>query len=396
MTQANDEIHGVILSGGGAYGAFEVGVMKALFSGDSPVTGYTPLDAAVFTGTSVGAFNAAAMTMEPNTHSCATIAHLEEIWINDITDNPQTCGNGVFRFRGNALRYMEPECITTNPVEPLVALGGDAAFFAEYLFRRGTNFLFSSGNLPHRALQFIDLSALISIEPFKRLIEKMVRLEAIRSSDKLLRIVATNWETGEVKIFENKDMNDGFGRQIIMASAAIPGIFPPVNIAGDMYVDGGVVMNTPLKCAIQAGATTLHVIYLDPDVQNIPLRRLQNSLDTLDRVFTIALATKTNEDIDTARWINDGLEVIERTSRGQTVPDADMRMFIGVAARIKERIEKGSPYRKLTIHRYHPKDDLGGTLGMLNFNQEPIRGFIQRGFMDAAEHDCSVNHCVLP
>jgi NTE family protein len=46
----------LVLSGGGAYGAFSVGVIKALFAGRSPSTGYQPLQPGIFTGTSVGAF----------------------------------------------------------------------------------------------------------------------------------------------------------------------------------------------------------------------------------------------------------------------------------------------------------------------------------------------------
>ena len=55
----NGEKHAIVLSGGGAYGAFEIGVMKVLFSGRSPSTRYTPVQADILTGTSVGAFNAA-------------------------------------------------------------------------------------------------------------------------------------------------------------------------------------------------------------------------------------------------------------------------------------------------------------------------------------------------
>ena len=58
MTQSAQEA-ALVLSGGGAYGAFEVGIMKALFAGRSPATRYRPLEAKIFTGTSVGAFHVA-------------------------------------------------------------------------------------------------------------------------------------------------------------------------------------------------------------------------------------------------------------------------------------------------------------------------------------------------
>ena len=49
----------VILSGGGANGAYEVGVLKALFRGESASTNHRPLKPEIFAGTSIGAFNAA-------------------------------------------------------------------------------------------------------------------------------------------------------------------------------------------------------------------------------------------------------------------------------------------------------------------------------------------------
>ena len=50
--------HAIILSGGGGYGAYEVGVLKALLTGKSPTTGFEPLVPDIMTGTSVGAYNA--------------------------------------------------------------------------------------------------------------------------------------------------------------------------------------------------------------------------------------------------------------------------------------------------------------------------------------------------
>ena len=43
-------------------------------------------------------------------------------------------------------------------------------------------------------------------------------------------------------------------------------------IDGDSFVDGGLVMNTPLLPALRAGAETIHVIYLDPAVKAIVQR----------------------------------------------------------------------------------------------------------------------------
>ena len=156
-------------------------------------------------------------------------------------------------------------------------------------------------------------------------------------------------------------------------------------------------MNTPLNCAIDTGATTLHVIYMDPDVQNIPLHRLQSTIEVFERFILITWASKVNEDVDTARWINEGLELIERAGRNGDFSNEELRTFIRVASRIEQRSKTGLPYKKLTIHRYHPHDDLGGgALGLLNFDRDRIASLIKRGFDDAVNHDCVASHCVLP
>lgn len=389
------EKHAVILSGGGAYGAYEVGAMKALFNGKSPVTGYQPLEPEVFTGTSVGAFNAAFMSMRPGETSSTTIGELEEVWANYFSDTPGQCGNGVYRLRGDPLWFFEPECIAAQPVNQAFTVVDDAAFLAQYLVTSGTNFLRSSAGFPERALQLFDLSALISVEPLIQNIKKFINLDGIRQSERSLSIATTNWNTGDVKIFLNEDMTDEFGPMILQASTATPGIFPPVTIDGVTYVDGGVVMNTPLDCAIKSGATTLHVIYLDPDVGTLPTRRLQNTLDTLAKMFTIMFATVSNEDIDHAREINLGLDLLERISRGDALSDSHLRNLVRFVGWV-ENLRRPIPYTKLTIHRYRPPGELGGALGMLNFRQNVILSSITQGFTDTAKHDCALSHCVLP
>ena len=399
MSEENGERMAVVLSGGGAYGAYEVGVMKALLGGEMKGAGYRPLDPEVFTGTSVGSFNASMMVSQPRVSGAVAVDHLEQIWLNQIAEGPGRCGNGVFRIRANPLRYVDPDCVA-SPYQSLTKMDEDASFLSRSFLVRSLNFFITQGSLSNRLFQFIDASAFISVEPFREMLDRTIRSQALRESEKILRIVATNWQTGEVKTFENKDVaDDAFGPLMIMASAAIPGIFPPVRIGEYYYVDGGAVMNTPLKCAIRADATTLFVIYLDPDVSNIPLQRLMNTIDTIDRVYTIMLGTKMNEDIETAAWINAGLDVIDKVEELRSaaqLSSEEITTFIRVAGQIAERLKEGRRYRRLTIHRFHPRDDLGGPLGMLDFSQQTITRLIARGFEDAVYHDCYESRCIIP
>lgn len=397
MSDARGKV-AVILSGGGAYGAYEVGVLKALFRGETPVTNFEPLEPDIYTGTSVGSFNATMLTMHGDKPAAVAADELEKAWLNEVAEDETTCGNGVFKFRGNPAQLLNPGCYGSDPATPFVQLANDAAFYAQTLFTRTASFALSEGNISRRVLQFVDLSATISVEPFRAMLERAIDCEAVLRSNKVLRVIATSWSNGEVHIFDNQDVGQEWGRKVIMASAAIPGIFPPVKIDGTVYVDGGVVMNTPLMPAIEAKADTLHIIYLDPDVQNIPFRRLSNTLDTIDRVYTIMQATKLNEDVATAEWINAGLSVLEDVTQfGERaeITEEEVDSFIRTAAAIQNRIEQGKGYRKLLIHRYHPRDDLGGALGMLDFHQDVIRSLIERGFHDAVHHDCDESKCLF-
>jgi NTE family protein len=397
MANAYDFKHAVILSGGGAYGAFEVGVLKSILTEQIGHGRYPKITPSIYTGTSVGAINAAFMVSKSGEGVSAADATemLEDAWLNIIAENPVTCGNGAYRIRADPFRYLNPRCLT-NPAQSALELAEDSAYLAQSFLERTINFFNSPGNIEARALEFVDLSAFVSPAPIEALVRQIVSLEAIRRSPITLRIVATNWATGEVKVFKNEDLTDEVGYQAILASAAIPGFFPPQYIENDPYVDGGVVMNTPLNCAIQAGGNFLHVIYLDPDINKIPLKVLQNTYNTLDRTILLHNATIINEDIDHAGLINEGLDVIERVSKGDPVTDDNMRNFIQVAAQIQEHIKQGAPYRKLILHRYHPREDPGGGgIGILNFDRDRLLRLVERGFNETVDHNCYESECLL-
>jgi len=53
-------------------------------------------------------------------------------------------------------------------------------------------------------------------------------------------------------------------------------------------------------------------------------------------------------------------------------------------------------YRTLTIHRYHPDEDLGGTFRWLDFDRDRMLRLIDRGYEDACTHKCIPLRCVIP
>src|SRR5215510_349689 len=122
-TSTSKGIIGLVLSGGGALGAYEVGVIKALYAG-SPATNNTPLDATVFAGTSVGSFNAAVLAMNID-GPAASAKRLTDLWLDTIADQGDGLGNGVYRIRGDVTNYVDPR-IPGSPVEQLARVLSDA------------------------------------------------------------------------------------------------------------------------------------------------------------------------------------------------------------------------------------------------------------------------------
>src|SRR6266699_1341980 len=174
MANTNGHKHAVILSGGGGHGAFEIGVMKALFNGECASTNYQPLDAHIFTGTSVGSINAAFMVSQPGKSSAETVRDLEQFWLNDIADDPRRYGNSVFRFRADLLDFFNIQGLMTNPLQPFRQVLEDTGFLAQDVFSRITGFLQSSEKLEHRLLELLNLSSFICVDSLREVLRQKV------------------------------------------------------------------------------------------------------------------------------------------------------------------------------------------------------------------------------
>ena len=399
MTSGVKHRQAMVLSGGGANGAYEVGVLKALLTGQSPATEFQPLDPDIFTGTSVGGFNAALLVSLWETHGQASISNLETIWLNRLArESRRDAANSGYRFLANPLEFFDPRNFFANPVASITRLADDSLYLFWDFFNR---FMYvvnppDEEGLTERLLYTIAIDNLITREPFNRLVREVVKFDAIRRNRRELRVAATNWETGEVDIFSNFDFTDKLGPRIIMASSALPGFFTPETVGAQAYVDGAVLLNTPLKPAIRAEADCLHVIYLDPDVSSIPLHYLGNLLSTLYRTQVINWASTVNESIREAEGINDALQILNAAQQEQPVAGINAKGVVQTLAKFGKQLENLANYRLLTIHRYHPRDELGGPLSLLNFRRSRIEYLIERGFHDAVSHNCVASKCVRP
>jgi predicted acylesterase/phospholipase RssA len=407
---SQNAVRAVVLSGGAAHGAYEVGVLKALMTGASWTTGNVPLDPDIITGTSIGAYNGAVLTSRLEVEdSAATIKYLEDVWTNVIPRGSDGAPNQVYRFRGNPGELLHPGEVVRHPARTAAAFGRDAAFLAQDLLRRGMNFFSTSGGLLQRSLGLVDLSTFISRDPAESLFRNTVVLENLRRSRRSLFLVATDWRTGQQALFHNQDMTDAIGMQVIFASSALPGIFPAVSIGNNIYVDGGLSLNTPLAPAFlmaTPGADTAHVIYLDPMLADIPVQPLQSTIATMDRLTTLILSRSVESDMRIASRVNRGLQLVAQAAQGDLaatraaatrgpVPE-QAAAVVETASLLIDGIAGKLPDSPKTIHRYRPSRYLGGTLSLLDFSRNHMLELIDLGFKDVMNHDCHTSACVLP
>ena len=400
MTGKDDStgISALVLSGGGAFGAYEVGVIQALYSAGCPSTAGVALDPGVFVGTSVGNFNAAILAMDNQGGPQASVNHLRDIWINRIADNGDGRGNGVYRIRGGIHHYLDPR-IPGSPLEQMGRFLNDTRILGNFAIRGLQKMLTGEGQILHRAASVIDISLLLDVEPFRRLVESLIDPYTLLHSKKNLCVAATNWSTGEAEPYEFRDHigSNAQAWDAIRASAAIPCLFPPVWMLNNYFIDGGVVMNTPIKPAIDNCADELHVISLDPSIPELPGAYADNTWDAFNRVYTAMVDARITADIALAKAVNDGISVMERVEAGEHVTGSDGKRFVATADLIYRKLNAtGKLPRKLTIHRYYPKKPLGGLLGMLNFDRSAIDEMIAQGYDEACNHDCRHNGCVIP
>lgn len=224
----------LVLSGGGARGAYEVGVLRYVLGTLGPRLGEQARPR-IFCGTSVGAINACAIAAN---HDAADwgVAHLADRWRALKLDD-------VFRLGWRDLSG---------------------------LFR----WIFGS-SAPGAP------SSLLDAQPLAELVRSVIPWRALHqavSDGKVLGVTvsATDIETGHTIVFveahgeiplTSRDRAVEWVRarltpQHALASAAIPIIFPTVRVAGRMYSDGSLRQNTPIAPALRLGAGRVFVIGL--------------------------------------------------------------------------------------------------------------------------------------
>lgn len=96
---------------------------------------------------------------------------------------------------------------------------------------------------------------LVPPDPLRSLLARHLGYERLEDAHVRVEVIATEVTTGFEAVLDRGDVVDA-----VAASAAIPGVFPPVRIDGRDLMDGGVSDNTPVSRAVEAGADRIYVM----------------------------------------------------------------------------------------------------------------------------------------
>ena len=213
----------LILQGGGALGAYQGGVYQALAEAN--------LHPDWVAGISIGAINSALIAGNPPQKR---VERLREFW--------ETVSAPPFGMPYIAALEGRDEFTrgVINQVRSWGALvGGAPGFFQP---RVPPPFLYPNG--APEALSYYDVA------PLRATLERLVDFDLINTDAMRFSVGAVNVRTGNFVYFDSTTHQ--IGPAHVMASGSLPPGFPPTEIEGEQYWDGGLVSNTPLDWVLDS------------------------------------------------------------------------------------------------------------------------------------------------
>ncbi|SHH76888.1 patatin-like phospholipase family protein [Ferrimonas marina] len=274
------------LSGGGARAAYQIGVIKAIASFYPRNHG---LPCGILCGTSAGAINAAALACYASCFHLG-VRKVEYIWRHFRTEQVYRADpTGVGRQLLRLLRRPKGHPPSLFDNQPLKAL----------------------------------LEQIIPLDRLDRHIQKGYLRAVTLSATRYYHPCSVNFYQGDPSIVPWQRARR-FGQPSrltidhLLASSAIPLVFPSVRLENDHYGDGSVLQMSPLSPPIHLGAEKILVINLDSPHQTLPLERRRRAPDTgdiaghmLDTIFSDTL----NSDLERLERINRSLNLIPEKLR---------------------------------------------------------------------------------
>jgi len=233
LTDGRKPETGIVLPGGGARAAYQVGVLKAIARLIPP----GPCPFPVITGTSAGAINAVTLACHADRFRGGVRA-LESVWRDFRTHH-------VFRTDASAMIRSSLHWVTT------VLFGGLGRYNPQSLF----------DNQPLRAL----LAEQIPVHRIQRHIDSgTIRTVAVTVSSYRSGRSVSFFQGGPSLEAWRRARREGRPARIqvdhMMASAAVPMIFPAEPVDGEYFGDGAMRQMMPLSPAIRLGARRLLVV----------------------------------------------------------------------------------------------------------------------------------------
>jgi len=303
---------GLVLSGGGARAAYQSGVIRGVGEICKKANIKYPFD--IITGTSAGSINAVYMASHANDFWAAAKS-LDDLWQSLHTSD-------IFK--------NDPISLSRIAFRWIFQLGLGS------FFKKKTAFF------------------LLDASPLKKLIKHHSSFAQLQTNIKdgtlkSLAISCVNYTTGWSETFcQGNDIKEwrrtrriGIKSKInlkhIMASAAIPVLFPPVRIGQDFYGDGSLRNFTPLSPAIRLGAEKLFVIGVRQRDHGASEPQEHSDKPNLARIFSTVLNAVLLDAIDFD---------YERLSR-----------INNTVTNLKE--DSKSPLKKVDIMMVRPTQDLG-------------------------------------
>jgi NTE family protein len=257
---------GLVLQGGGALGAYQAGVYEALAE-----RGYLP---DWITGISIGAINGAIVAGNPPERRVERLREFWELITEGIGGKPLLDGDfarGIFN-EWSALASI------TSGVDGFYSPRMPPAWLQPW----GTE----------GALSFYDTA------PLRATLVRLVDFELLNSKDARFSVGAANIRKGNSVYFDSAERR--IGPEHIMASAALPPGFPPIEIDGEHYWDGGVLSNTPLEHLFDEHRDE-NMLVFQVDLFSAQGSSPRNLLDVYERHKDILYSSRTRKNTNAAR-----------------------------------------------------------------------------------------------
>jgi len=154
--------------------------------------------------------------------------------------------------------------------------------------------------------------------PLRRLLEASLG-EASRFEDLEvpLQVVAASIEHAAEHVFDSGPLIPA-----ILASASVPGLFPPMQVDGEHFIDGGIVNSIPIEQAVASGATRIFVLQVGR--VETPLVAPSTAVDTARVAFEIARRHRFARDLAT---LPEGVDLYVLPTGGPLDGDDSIRAY---------------------------------------------------------------------